>query len=197
MCAGSGRPPLSALGPSQIVIAPSIHPIHPPAVAAQRVRNRAPRALSSAGPSRTSTRSRIPSDSKGVIYAVSGNKELQWYPAHAGRGDGTFNWAGSTARTVGRGWDFRPDRSGRRRRDLRNYGERRPPVGTTHDGRADGTFRWAAGAGQKVGSGWIFEHSLRRPWRRDLRHHARGRSPGGTATTDARTAASTGRPIPG
>jgi hypothetical protein len=101
------------------------------------------------------------SESKGVIYAVSANKELQWY-RHTGRGDGTLNWAASTARTVGSGWGFSqivPADEGviygiTADGDLLWY---------RHDGRADGSVRWAASAGRKVGSGWIFEHVFAGP----------------------------------
>ena len=103
----------------------------------------------------------IPSESKGVIYALSANKELQWY-RHAGRGDGTFTWAASTARTVGHGWAFRqivPADGGviyaiTAAGDLLWY---------RHDGRADGSVRWAADTGKNVGSGWIFEHVFAGP----------------------------------
>lgn len=98
----------------------------------------------------------VPAESKGVIYALSANKELQWY-RHAGRGDGTFDWAASTARTVGSGWNFRqivPADDGviyaiTTDGDLLWY---------RHDGRADGSTRWAANTGVKIGSGWTFEH---------------------------------------
>ncbi len=103
----------------------------------------------------------IPSESKGVIYAVSANKQLQWY-RHTGRGDGTATWAAPTARTVGSGWAFRqivPADDGviyaiTANGDLLWY---------RHDGRADGSVRWAANTGKNVGSGWIFEHVFAGP----------------------------------
>jgi tachylectin len=103
----------------------------------------------------------IPTESKGVIYAVSPNKELQWY-RHTGRGDGTFNWAASTARTVGHGWGFRqivPADDG----VIYAITADGTLLWYRHDGRADGSVRWAANTGKNVGSGWIFEHVFAGP----------------------------------
>ena len=65
-----------------------------------------------------------------------------------------------------------------------------------HDGRADGTVPLGGRRGQKVGTGWIFEHVFAGPGGVIYAITHEGVSCG-TATTDARTAASAGRPIPG
>jgi len=89
---------------------------------------------------------------KGIIYGLNLNDELVWYQ-HAGREDGSFRWAFTEAKIVGRGWDFKKVFTGgdgiiyaiAYNGDLLWY---------RHTGWESGTFNWAFNEGKKVGVGW-------------------------------------------
>lgn len=106
----------------------------------------------------------------GIIYAIEESSRdprtgariggnLLWY-RHDGSADGSFRWAASGGKIVGRGWNgFTHVFSGGGGviYALRGTGEL---LWYRHEGRDDGTFRWTHSQGRVVGGGWRIKQAL-------------------------------------